>query len=147
MEAHFAGDSVSPNEVWRIYVRGSDADGDLEHIHVWLHMAGRAFTPARVSVAPGDSGKVSGFLALNTFEFGADENLFRRPVRLLVTLEDRAGHRSETAIVAAQFYQGARQQEPPQGAFDERFLGRIPLEFIPKDSTGGDEDLRPGRIR
>ncbi len=145
LEATFAAEAVSPVDAWRLYIRGSDMDGDMTYVQVWLNMPGRQFTPVRIDVDSGQARAISGFITLNTMDFGADVNrLFDIWARVSVTLEDRAGHRSEMRTHGVRFVAGAAQPPPPGGGFDERFLGRIPVEFIPRDTTGGDQ---PPRVR
>lgn len=138
IEASFAADEVVPGDVWRLYIKGSDKDGDIRFINVWMMIPSRTTTPIRLEVAEGQGGHVSGYLTLNTLELGGGVgDLFRARFRFLVSLEDRAGHRSEYVQHYLEFIFGARPGQPPQGAFEERFLGRIPPEFDPVEPSPG----------
>ncbi len=138
IEASFAADEVVPGDVWRLYIKGSDQDGDIRFINVWMMIPSRTTTPIRLEVAKEQGGHVSGYLTLNTLELGGGiGDLFRARFRFLVSLEDRAGHRSEYVQHYLGFVFGARQGQPPQGGFEERFLGRIPPEFDAVEPSPG----------
>jgi hypothetical protein len=137
MEDGYAARAVSQRDDWLVYIRGSDPDGDLLFIQVSLWIPGGNMTPIRLDVNPAHVRSVSGYLVLNTNDlpeslvrFGAGE------LRLMVALEDRAGHRSEIAAFPASFVTGARQGPAPQGRFEEQFLGSVPVQFIQVDSIG-----------
>jgi hypothetical protein len=116
--------------VWRVYVKGSDPDGDIALVNAWFEVPSRPTTPVLFTVEPDQGNLVSGYLTLRTIDLEPMlSNLFGRPFRLMVTLEDRAHHRSDTLFLALTFDNVAGQPEPPKGVFQERFLGDIPAPY------------------
>jgi hypothetical protein len=131
LEAAFAAQEIAPGDVWRVFVKGKDLDGDLAFIHTWLSIPGHPTTPVRLPVWGDECNSVSGYLDLGTFEFGEGLRYLRLTgMRLWLSLEDRAGLRSEVMSLPVTFYLGARQSAPPPGVFEERFAGRIPALFL-----------------
>jgi hypothetical protein len=140
-EATYAAEWAEPGAVWRMYLKGTDPDGDMQFIHLWMDVSNRAFTPIRLTIDPDQRHNLSGYLILQTWEFGPDHSLFViEPVRFLVTLEDRAGHRSETVEIYLRFQMGVKQPKPPAGVFADRLLGRIPVTLFPRDTIGNGND-------
>ncbi len=139
LEAAFAATQLSPGDTWRIYVKGSDRDRDIQYIHVWMQGPLRTTTPVRLMTSSEPDGSLRGYLILESAELvGGDLRLLSSVwARLWVSLEDRAGHRSEYAIFPLSFYFGAIQAKPPPGAFEEKFLARIPAEQFPVERHGG----------
>ena len=138
IEASFASRNVSPEDTWKIYIKGSDPDGDLRFVNVALWFSRGNMTPIRLDVAQDQGRSISGFLTLDiwalpdsVFRFGSGD------LRLSVALEDRAGHISERFLLAVGVLGGATQEPPPAGVFEERSLGNIPVQFIQIDSIGG----------
>lgn len=139
-EATYAAERIPPGDLWRIFLKGSDPDGDLEFIHVWMEIPSRPTTPVRLTIDPDQKGRLSGYLLLNSLEFGGRiQDLVSGWIRLRVVLEDRARHQSQSADFFLQFSFGASVAPPPAGVFQERFLGKIPVEFAPV------EPAAPGR--
>jgi hypothetical protein len=128
IEAVFSPREVPPRSVWRIYLKGEDPDGDLSFIYI-LVLVPWGQVPIRLKVDPDQGHVLSGYLEFNTWAFVDFSPLW---LRMAVTLEDRAGHRSESVELAYSFYAEAEETRPPQGMFQERFLGRMPLETLPK---------------
>jgi hypothetical protein len=130
IEATYADSAISPGTLWRIYIKGEDFDGDLQFIHVLLETPCRPDTPVRLRVDPDQQEAVSGFVVLDTFGFGGVHNeLFGLWIRLNITLEDLVGHQSEPVEFYPTINFGAESEGPPDGLFDDRFLGRIPTKF------------------
>lgn len=133
-----AAREVSPGDAWKIYFNGSDTDGDMTFIQVSLWVPGGVLTPVRLEV-PASAGKdISGYLVLYTSDlpfsvqrFGGSE------ITIYVALEDRAGHVSERAITSTRLILGARQESPPAGKFQERYLGAVPVRFMQMPGLGG----------
>ena len=139
LEASFAATQLSPGDTWRIYFKGSDKDRDIQFIHVWMQGPLRSTTPVRLMTSSEPDGSLRGYLTLDSSDLvGGDLFMLASVwVRLWVSLEDRAGHRSEYAVFPLSFYLGAIQAKPPPGAFEEKFLARIPAEQFPVERHGG----------
>lgn len=137
LEAAYAAEALGPGDIWEVFIKGTDPDGDLQFIHLWIDIPGAPTTPIRLMVDKNQRNALSGYLFLNSLEFGGRlSDLFGIPFQLWVTLEDRAGHRSETVELPFSFYFGAKQSTPPEGVFEKRFLGRIPGIFLLPNGGG-----------
>jgi hypothetical protein len=138
IEAVFAARWVAPREVWRIYLNGSDPEGDMRWIQVSLWVPGGIMNTARLDVDPDQRGRLSGYLTLHTMDLPESLQRFgNSDLRLYVALEDRAGHVSERAIFSASMVLGARQDSPPAGQFKEKFLGEVPVRFLQFSPSAG----------
>lgn len=137
IEASFASRIVAAGDTWRVYIRGSDPDGDLRFLNVSLWMATAVMTPIRLEVSPEHSRAISGYITLDTNRFsGGFLRLTPGEIRLYVALEDRAGHRSDLSVHDTSLILGAKQERPAPGAFEERYLGSVPLEFLMQGGMG-----------
>lgn len=139
VEAIFASPWLSPRDIWKIYLNGSDSDGDIKWIQVSLWVPGGTMTTARIQVEPDQGGKISGYLTLHTMDM--PESLLRfgnSDLRLYLALEDKAGHVSERAVVSVSLALGSAQEKPPSGSgFQERFLGEVPVRFLQFSPSAG----------
>lgn len=138
IEATFASPWLSPRDVWKIYLNGSDPDGDMRWIQVSLWVPGGIMTTARIDVEPAQSGRISGYLTLHTMDL--PESLLRfgnSDLRLYVALEDRAGHVSERVVLSVSLALGSVQEPVSGGLFQERFLGEVPVRFLQFSPSAG----------
>ncbi len=131
LESVWAATEVDSHDNWKIYLKGRDSDGDLRFVHVWLNVPGVASTPHRITLCEDQRDSISGYLVLYSYDLaGSSGTLFGAPIRLAVTLEDKAGNRSETYSVGVSYYLGVRQASPAAGAYEARYLGTVPGEFL-----------------
>lgn len=137
IETSFASRTVAAGDTWKVYIRGSDPDGDLRFLNVSLWMATAVMTPIRLELLPEHSRAISGYMSLDTNRF-SDGFLRLTPgeIRLYVSLEDRAGHRSDLSVLHTSLILGAKQDRPAPGTFEERYLGSVPLEFLMQGGMG-----------
>jgi len=138
IEASFASPWLSPRDIWRVYLNGSDPDGDIRWIQVSLWVPGGVMTTARIDVDPDQAAKMSGYLTLHSMDL--PESLLRfgnSDLRLYVALEDRAGHVSERVVLSVSMALGSIQEGPPGGRFQEKFLGEVPVRFLQFSPTAG----------
>ena len=136
IEAVYASTEIAPGDVWHIYLKGSDANENLRFIHVWVVVPGAPSTPIRLTVDRDQRGSLSGYLTLNSFEFGGNiDDLFGPPVYLRIMLESGLGRQSEAKTMQVSFYYGAKQPLPHRG-FSDRWLGRIPVNPILRGGGG-----------
>jgi len=138
VEEIFASKEVFSGEAWKIYLNASDPDGDMTFIQVSLWVPGGILTPVRLGVPASTGKELSGYLVLYTSDlpfsvqrFGGSE------ITIYVAVEDRAGHVSERAITSTRLLLGARQEPPPAGKFQERYLGTVPVRFMQMPGLGG----------
>lgn len=114
-------------------MKGTDPDGDLYCIYILAEVPW-GDTHFRIKVDRDQGSLLSGYLEFSTWAFYEFSPLW---IRMQLTLEDRAGHRSETIALTYSVSALAQQTSPPPGRFQERFLGRIPLETLPKAAGPG----------
>lgn len=134
-ERVYAATQISPGDVWRIYLKGTDPDGDLRFVYVWAATSYRPTTPFRFSVDIDQRRVVSGYLDLYTSQLGG--GIAPSSLRVQLAMEDALGLKSEPMTLAAELYLGARYEGPPPGLFEDRSLGRIPIETIPRGAGPG----------
>jgi len=134
----FASKEVFSGEPWKIYLNASDPDGDMTFIQVSLWVPGGVLMPVRLEVPASTGKELSGYLVLYTSDlpfsvqrFGASE------ITIYVAVEDRAGHVSERAIASTRLILGAKEEPPPAGKFQERYLGTVPVSFMQMPGLGG----------
>ena len=126
--ASHAADVIAPGDTWQVYVKAEDPDGDMRFISVWVEAPSEFIPSYRIPVKAEQGGSISGYLALNSMEIGGNLNdYFSGWLRLRVSFEDRANHKTEPILYFLQFRYGAEQTPPPPGVFEERYLGRIPV--------------------
>lgn len=138
IEATFASPWLSPRDIWRIYLNGSDPDGDIRWIQVSLWVPGGVMTTARIDVGADQGGRISGYLTLHTMDL--PELLLRfgnSDLRLYMALEDKAGHVSERVVLPVSLALGSAQERPSGGLFQERFLGEVPVRFLQFSPSAG----------
>ncbi len=134
LEAVYASPEASPLDDWKIYLKGSDPTGDIKFINVWVFPPGAPSTPSRLRVDRDQGHSISGYLVLNSVQFGYNARLFGPPFRVRVMLEDKNGNDSQEAWVKVSFYQGAKQTHPAGSLYGQRFLGQIPVDFYNPNS-------------
>jgi hypothetical protein len=129
----FASREISPGETWKIYLRATDPEGDMERIVCTVLQPGRGTYPASHVGIPKDQRQdLSGFLYLNT---GGGPGMVFVNLTLEVQIQDRAGNSSQTASFSLALNPRSAHQSPPPGAFPEKALGPIMIPLEP--GTGG----------
>lgn len=130
IEASYADTDISPKAGWRIYLKGYDPDGDMTFVNVWLDTPCGPDTPSRLRIDQDQREDISGYLVLYAYNLaGVPTDMFGGWLRLRIMLEDRVGHHSEPVELSPRIYLGAASTEPPQSAFEERSLGKIPTKY------------------
>jgi hypothetical protein len=127
IEETFAVKEIKPRSVWRIYLNGSDPEGDLRFVNASV-AAIWGMSQIRVRIASDQSDSASGYVAFDSRALSE----FSPPwLQVWIALEDRAGHRSEAVEFRCTFTAGAVHQRPPEGVFAERLLARFSSDLIP----------------
>jgi hypothetical protein len=133
----FAATEVSHGDVWKVYVKANDPDGDMRYLAYSIQISGQGGHTNRVGVRKGDRAELLGYL-----------NIFFPPARdawgewadLTMTLyiQDSQGNTSEKVTVTTALSRGIKQASPP-APFDIeglKALGHIWVE-LPRLPTGG----------
>ena len=130
LETSFASKELPSKDVWEVYIKGYDPDGDLRFIQLWLNVGGFSSTPNRIWVKRDQRGEISGYLRLHTGQIGG-EAYQPWKLNLQVSLVDRAGNHSERKTFPLTLYRGAPKEAPPSGVFEDRYLGSAPFYYFP----------------
>jgi hypothetical protein len=127
IDSTFASKTILPRSVWRIYLNASDPDGDIQYAQFWVEVPWNT-SPFLVKVNPEQDGSLSGYFEFDMLWF---LNFAPMWIRVQVTLEDKAKHKSELVEYVASISASSQPDLPPKGLFQQRFLGRIPAELMP----------------
>jgi len=133
----FAATEVSHGDVWKVYVKANDPDGDMRYLAYNIQISGQGGHTNRVGVRKGDRAELLGYL-----------NIFFPPARdawgewadLTMTLyiQDSQGNTSEKVTFTTALSRGVKQASPP-APFDIgglKALGHIWVE-LPRLPRGG----------
>jgi hypothetical protein len=138
LESSYADESIGAGGIWRIYLKAKDDDGDMLFINALPEVPCGPDTPVRLRIPADQRQSLSGYVYLNTNDIGANPtDLFGGWLRLRIFIEDRNGLRSAPLELSPKVYLGVPTTQPPQGIFEARLLGRIPLRFNSVEPCGG----------
>jgi hypothetical protein len=133
----FASPQIAPGRVWKVYLRASDADGDMKEFVCTIHQPGVGTYPVSITrIKEGNQESLSGYLYLNVSAF---RNLDFVELTLTVQVRDRAGQFSDPVKFPLSINSRYSQEPPPEGVFQENDLGPIMIQL----RTVGDDE-RPG---
>ena len=135
----FASPQISPGSSWKVYLKASDADGDMKAFFCTIHQPGLATYPLSITrIKEGNQKELSGYLFLNISAF---RKLDFVELTLTVQIQDRAGQFSKPANFPLFINSRYAQEPPPAAVFQENNLGPIMIQLRP---AGDDE--RPGQF-
>jgi len=135
----YASKQINPVDTWKVYLKASDPDGDMESIVATVHMVGSGTHPVSFTrVKDGNRKELSGYVSLST----PSDNAWLNNLTLTLTVEikDRAGHLSKAATFPLEFNARYAQEPPPPGVFPEQYLGPIMItlrSFHDDQGSGG----------
>ncbi len=139
LEDGFAVSSLWGGETWRVFLRGSDPDGDMSHLWVVVTQLGKHTDTEIIPLKGRDQAEFSGFLTLNTPSWIRTWDY----VRVEVRIRDKAGNLSEKATFEAQIGSPTRERLPEHWAGAvQHHLGVLFFRFL--DDNGND---RPFGLR
>ncbi len=94
----FASKELIPGETWKVYLKASDPDGDIQYIDAVVYQPGWGDYPISRTKMREENGKeVDGFIYLFTLVPGGYEFENFYTYRLTVQVQDKAGHYSKPA--------------------------------------------------
>lgn len=132
---YFAPQQLSPGDVWQIYLKASDEDGDMKYILAEVYHAGTGDYPLCFINIPADQRRnLSGYIYLPTA--GMDSLDFLN-LSLKVTIQGKKGQHSEPLSFNLTFDSRAKRENPPAGIFQDRELGPIMVKLTPGGVTPG----------
>ena len=133
----FASPRISPGMIWKVYLKASDADGDMKEFVCTIHQPGVGTYPVSMTrIREGNQKNLSGYLFLNVDAF---RNLELLELALTVQIRDRAGQFSKPVNFPLSINSLYAQEAPPEGVFQENNLGPIMIQLRTVD-----DDDRPG---
>ncbi len=132
----FASPEIRPLDTWKVYLKASDADGDMKSLYASIFQPGMGPYPLSITkLKEADSKELNGYFYLNT---GDDPGMNFRNLILTVNIQDKAGHFSAPAVFPLAFNARSVQQTPPPGVFREKDLG--PIMVTLRSSNDGDRE-------
>ncbi len=133
----FASPQISPGSNWKVYLKASDAGGDMKEFVCTIHQPGVGTYPVGITrIQEGNQKELSGYLYLNISAFSKLEFV---DLTLTVQMRDRAGQLSKPVEFPLSINSRYVQEPPPGGVFQENDLGPI---LIRLRAVG--EDEHPG---
>ena len=120
----FASKELRPGDVWKIYLKASDPEGQMKYIFATVSQPGVSAYPISIIRIKGENQKeLSGYIYLNTAP-AAQVNFFNLTLALSVTIKGPGGF-SQPAVFPLSFEASATPEVPPDGVFKEENLGPI----------------------
>ncbi len=127
----FASPRVKMGENWLVYLNASDPDGDMNRIVCSVDFQAGVDHPYPIGITrigKDQQKNLSGYFYLDT------SGLYR-PIQITLTLQiqDKAGHYSTPISFALSIVEPSskenRQEEPPEGIFNEQNLGPLMISL------------------
>jgi len=138
----FASKEALPGSTWKIYLKASDPDGDMQYIVAVVYQPGWGDYPVSRTRIPKEDGKeLNGYVYLNTLIPGGYNFLNFFTFTATIQVMDKAGHYSKPIEFPVTFNYRAVEEPPPPGVFKENGLGPILVNLHPFDvgGAGGDQ--------
>jgi len=120
----FASKKIKPGDIWKVYLKAIDANGNMKSIFVIVEKGGSQLSI--IEIKKENREKLSGYIYLNTLGTVTPniDNL-----TLSVSIKDTSGHFSEPAVFSLSFQTNIIPEKPPQGIFEEQELGPIMIQM------------------
>jgi hypothetical protein len=99
--ATYAPEVIRPGNLWKVYLKATDADGDMKEIFAMMWQTGVGYYSTDITrIKKGDAKEVAGYLYLNT---PPDPTLLSDRFTLTLLVRDREGNKSEPVEVHFHF--------------------------------------------
>ena len=122
----YASKQMRPGDTWKVYLKASDPDGDMESIVATVDMVGSGTHPVSYTrIGDGNRKELSGYVSLSTSNPSGDAWLNNLTLTLTIQIKDRAGHFGKPLTFPLAFNYRYAQEPPPPGVFPEQYLGPI----------------------
>jgi hypothetical protein len=140
----YASKQINPGDTWKVYLKASDPDGDMDSIVAVINMVGSGTHPVSFTrIMDGSRKNLSGYLSLSTINPSGDAWLNNLTLTLTVQIKDRVGHLSQPATFTLEFNRRYSQEPPPPGVFPEQYLGPIMITLRSFHDDQGSGNGRP----
>ena len=120
----FAPKELRPGAVWKIYLKASDPEGQMQYIFATVTQPGHVPYPTSIIRIKGENQKeLSGYVYLNS-PVGDQTNFLNFTLTLTVSIKGTGGF-SQPVVFPLSFEAGPTPELPPDGVFKEQNLGPI----------------------
>jgi hypothetical protein len=133
VEKIFAAKVISTGDPWKVYIKASDPEGDMNMFILDIHQASSL---NYLGISRKNRERLSGYLLMYTNQIWLLDYLFTRDIKLTVIVEDSEGNRSQAFTLPLSFDSGVKTENPAVGVFEEEFLGIIPIEQLQPGEEG-----------
>ncbi len=131
----YAAPTIRPGDTWKVYLKASDPDGDMQNLYATVFQYGMGTYPLSITrIKKSEEKDLSGYFFLNT---GNESAMHFVNLILTVHIQDKGGHFSAPAVFPLAFNAGPSRQVPPSGIFSEKDLGPI---MVTLRSSANDAD-------
>jgi hypothetical protein len=125
----FASPKIAPGDDWKVYVKGSDPDGDMKDFICNIRQPGVGNYPVGITrIKEGNQKELSGYLFL---DISTQAKLDFVEITLTVQIRDRSGQVSKPVEFPLSINSRNTQEPPPAGVFQENKLGPIMIQLRP----------------
>jgi len=133
----FASQELRPGDNWKIYLKASDADGDMQSVIAVVEQKGLGPYPlSYTKLKEGNQKELSGYVYLSTSGPYGDSWLNFLSLTITVQIKDKAGHYSQPVVFPVSFDNRFTQKPPPSGIYEENNLGPVLVVLRPIDGGG-----------
>ena len=140
----YASKQINPGDTWKVYLKASDPDGDMESIVATVQMVGSGTHPVSFTrIMDGSRKELAGYVSLSTLNPSGDAWLNNMTLTLTVQIKDRAGHLGKAVIFPLEFNRRYVQEPPLPGVFPEQYLGPIMITLRSFHDDQGTGEGRP----
>ena len=140
----FASQKMNPGDTWKVYLKASDPDGDMDSVVAVVDMVGSGTHPVSFTrIMDGSRKELAGYLSLNTTNPSGDAWLNNLTLKLTLQVKDRVGHLSKPVTFPLEFNRRYVQESPPAGVFPEQYLGPIMITLRSFHDDQGSGEGRP----
>jgi hypothetical protein len=138
----YASPQIAPGKNWKVYLKASDADGDMEDIAGTVSQPGMGTYPVSLTrIGEKYRKELSGYVYLVIPSLSGLDNV---GIDVTLQIRDRAGLFSQPVKLPLSIGMLAKEEPPPPGVFQENDLGPIMVELR---TVGGRGNGEPFRLR
>lgn len=138
LEAVYAQREIGDGNLWKVYVRATDPDGDLDKIFIGFQQPGAWWAPEFMILPKTQRKRLNGaVLYWAALQGGGSSSTIYASTQVYV--EDRAGNMSEVRTLEFVILQDdTKDREPPPGKFGKIVLGQMDFPILTDSALGGD---------
>lgn len=125
----FASKTMRNGDTWKVYLKASDADGDMKGFVSYLEKGGRAGDQSATytRIKEDNRKELSGFL----YWYPGSNLGYSSEVVMTIQIQDMAGHLSNPVSLPLYMHPSGKQEPPPNEVFQENNLGPIMIPVKP----------------